>query len=241
MADSADPADAEEHALSAKVFPDVLVLPLYDARCSVEARRHLAAGDLPSAMLEWERRAALGSGAAKCVLSLINYTENPSSPAELEVAKSLAREALTSSHRGYANFLLAYYAHNEKEYAASAKFLGKALLARFPPAFIETARILSSSKSPANRRKAELLLRRSMKLGNPGAGLVLANLAARGRFGIRKLIGGVLVLPVLHAKFLFEFRREMFSHRFFSLNFGRPVRSRISPTVQRKPAPPGSI
>jgi hypothetical protein len=205
--------------LSARVFGNVLNYPLYDADCCPAARECLAVGNIAGAMAEWQRLADLGSGAARCVLAYVNLMGTPSTPANLEKARSMALSAVSGA-RGYANYLLGCIALLEKNPTAGAKFLVESIKAGFVPAATQLGSITIRHATGAAKQNALKLLRKSAVAGHRPALLRLAGVYLSGQLGFaRRAVGLTLLVPAF-VRCLLAIKYQTFSIHSFQVMTG---------------------
>jgi hypothetical protein len=199
--------------LSSRIFDRVLNSAVYDADCCPTARNMLAVGDVDGAIAEWRRRADLGSGPARCILSYLHLMGAPSIPVDLDEAKRLASSAIAGD-RGYACYLLGCIALQVKDPSSAVKALMESQKAKFTPALTMLASLLSASADVGQKRKAAAMFHRAAAAGHVPARLMLATLYLSGRLGLLRRLVGLGLLPIAFIWYSVGLR-----HRIFSINY----------------------
>jgi TPR repeat protein len=196
--------------------------PLYDGGVSEKARRLIAAGKLSEALTEYQRLATMGSALAKCVLAYLSLRNMPSAPRNLETAKAFASAAL-SREPGYANYVLSYVAHYEKDPKKAISLMVKSYMAHFMPAASALGLILGQGYGVSRHPKqAETFFVRAIFAGHIPATLMLAHFYMRGNRGFAKRLLGTVLLPFAFLYVWITTRFLIFSvrtFRHFNLDF----------------------
>jgi TPR repeat protein len=168
---------------------------LYDGNVSEKARQLIAGGRLSEALAEYNRLAGMGSAIAKCVLAYLNLRDLPGSPRNVDAAKELANAAL-SREPGYANYVLSYAAHYERDEKRAIKLMVESYMAKFIPASTALALILAQGYGVAKHPKeAEIFFLRAIAAGHIPATFMLCKFYMRGDSGLVKRLLGASLLP----------------------------------------------
>ena len=177
----------------------------------------LALGDVSAAIQEYNRLAALGSGRARCITAYAYLIGSFLTPRDHAVAQTIALSA-TSSEPGYSNYVLAFVALEQGDYASSFTHFIASRNAGFLPAFSASAQLFSNRYCSAERdlKLAENLIIRAIRVGHVPAYMLLARFYLNGKRGLLKRFIGLLFFPIALISLYFSWRFSTFSLSTFS-------------------------